>query len=203
MSEPHSQPQPAATPLAQAPAQVSPAPPLLGKSGSMTIDMLILWVIENPGTPYKEAARLFGVRPQWIYTITSSDMFKARLQVVLREKGVGTTTCVADLHAKLAGLIEMSIDKLTEKLAESDDPKFIFEVATRLLANRGGAQVAVQVNDNRVTNNVSFQVDARTVAVADARAATLARARAELEARPALSPGEILAQPVTVADDAA
>lgn len=154
-------------------------------------ELLILWIIEHPAEPLKNAAPLFRVRPQWIYNLTSSDLFKARLQEVLRERGVGSM--VADLHAKIAGLTEHAIDKLGEKLSETDDPKFIHETAKLLLDRNRGATVV----DARQTNVVNFQVDARVVAVSDARKRLLAQAQTALDSRPEPAIGELLGAPPT------
>lgn len=170
-------------------ADTLPSEPRPGGGTQLPLhELLILWIIEHPAEPLKNAAPLFRVRPQWIYNLTSSDLFKARLQEVLREKGVGSM--VADLHAKIAGLTEHAIDKLGEKLSDSDDPKFIHETAKLLLDRNRGTNVLV---DARQTNVVNFQVDARVVAVADARKRMLDQAQAAIESRPEPSAGELLA----------
>ena len=72
-------------------------------------ELLILWIIENPAEPLCNAAPVFGVRPQWIYTLTASSLFKARLQEVMREKGVRQV--VVGLQEKLAGAAELVLGK--------------------------------------------------------------------------------------------
>lgn len=176
-------------PGASSASSAPPAPAPVVSPYSL-IDQLIVWLIEHPGEPKKNAAKAFGVREQFIYTLTASDLFKAKLQQVLAEKGIGNS--IADLHAKLAGLMEMSVDKLTAKLAETDDAKFIFEVATRLIATVRGAPSVVINQTANVQNNVAFQVDARTVAVDKARERMLSEARLQLASRPPPSVGEIL-----------
>jgi len=154
------------------------------------VDQLILWLIEHPGEPKKRAAEFFRVTPQWMYTITQTDLFKARLQEVVRN--IGIKPALADLHAKLAAALEMSVDQVMDHLRTSGDPKYAFEVATRLLAQKQGPAVAIQVNTQ---NNVTYQVDARTAAVANARRRMLDDASRALEARPVPTAAEILGGP--------
>lgn len=179
----------AADPISSPPAPSEAAPsPFDGLPPvAPFVDQLILWLIEHPGEPKKRAAEFFRVQVGWVYTLTQSDLFKARMQDVLRN--IGVKPALGDLHAKLAGALEMSVDRLISELQTSADPTFAYKVAQLLLQQKAGPTVAVQVNNQ---TNVTYQVDARTAAVADARSRMLTDARTALAARPAPSPADVL-----------
>jgi len=150
------------------------------KSVSWWHERLSDWLLTNPDKFIYEAAPVFAVSAQWLYIITSSDVFRSYHQARSREVTEKIQDSVSGLAEKTAALAELSIDIITDRLHKSRSVMPVSEVtdiadmAMKRLG-MGGAKApgAPAVN---VTLNM---VDAGTLAEARAK-------MVEAHGRPAL-----------------
>lgn len=149
----------------QARGPSSPAPkeqPIL--SLSHVHESIMNWMIANPEKPLKMCAAHFGYTRAWLSTIIHSDLFQARL----REKQEAVFSGIKeDLQTKLGALADVGVEKLSEKLEDSDDPKFIMEATKLALEKLGfgnktnagapGTQNAQQINNVFVASQADLE----------------------------------------------
>lgn len=132
----------------------SPAPRFELQHVSHTHEAIMNFMIARPDLPLRDVAHHFGYTQAWLSTLIHSDLFQARL----REKQDIVFAAVAqDIPAKLAALADISLEKLTAKVEESEDPRFILESTKTALAslgfgNKGGAANGT-VNAQNVQQN--------------------------------------------------
>jgi hypothetical protein len=111
---------------------VAPRPDL--QNLSHLHEAIINWMLVNPARPLRECAKYFGYSQAWLSIIIHSGLFQARLKE--RQDEIFNQT-VVPLADKLNAAAHIAVEKLTEKLESSEDPKFILEGAKTALASLG------------------------------------------------------------------
>lgn len=113
-----------------------PAPRPQVKRISPTHEAILNWLIANPGKLLRHCAAEFDVTQSWLSCIIHSDIFQAKLKQRQNEVFVR----VADtMTGKLTALADVALEKMTQKVEESEDPKFIRESFDSVMAKLGYA----------------------------------------------------------------
>lgn len=103
---------------------------------SHTHEQVMNWLILNPQRSLRECADEFGYTQAWLSTLIHSDIFQAKL----RERQEEVFSRVASsIPQKLAAVTHVALEKLADKVAESEDPEFILDAADRALHRMGYA----------------------------------------------------------------
>lgn len=113
------------------------------------------WIMVNPGGTYAQCGQYFGYTPQAVCYIVNSDVFRSRLA----ERRAEVEGLIhADIPAKLSVLAATSMEKLQDKVNETNDPDLLVDIWDKALhrlgygASKGGnTTVAIQ-------NNATFAV---------------------------------------------
>ena len=95
-------------------------------------DAIIDHCLANPTHTISEIAAAFDVSKSWMYSVTASDLFQARLGEArenIRE------TIVATVGDKLTGTLSLGLDRLSEKLEDIESPEYILQ-AVDVLSRR-------------------------------------------------------------------
>ena len=119
--------------------------------------MIMNWLVLNPHRSQKECADHFGVTQAWLSTVINSDVFQAEFQQKLQNIHV---RCAEGIPEKLRVVADIALDKLADKISQSEDPDFILDAADKALHRMGyapssarngyGAGQGVQVNQQNV-----------------------------------------------------
>ena len=99
-------------------------------------EAIINWLCANPDRPLRDCAAYFGVRPQWMSILLNSDAFRARLNE--RQDALFSAT-VAEIRGKLEGITHQALDRLSDSVENTSDPKYILETADKMLHRLGYA----------------------------------------------------------------
>ena len=103
---------------------------------SHTHEMMLNWLVLNPDRSLRECADHFQVSQSWLSQVIHSDIF----QHALKEKQEAIALRVADsIPAKLRRAADIAVEKLTEKLEETEDPDFILDATDKILHRMGFA----------------------------------------------------------------
>jgi hypothetical protein len=111
-------------------------------------DAMIDVIIAQPGVSQGELARFFGYTEGWVSQVVTSDAFQARLAE--RKGELVDPTIVASVEERLRGLVELSAQVLTEKLALGRDGKLaarVLEITTKGLGYGARAPQGPIVNN--------------------------------------------------------
>lgn len=157
---------PAETPIPKAIAyHGKPATPYMRKSRQrfrFWYDAIIDWMLVNPDKPLKQCAKDLGRGEDTIYTITSSDIFRARLAERRQDFNDRLAMSLGDAAGGVAVAAMMELKKRIV-----DNPAKIPTVVLNDIANKtmerlgyGTAPVAPAVQVNNITNTVSVSSDA-------------------------------------------
>jgi len=118
--------------------------------------MIMNWMVLNPDKPLRQCADHFGVSQAWLSTVIHSDVFQAEFQEKLQNIH---NHCAMSIPEKLKVVADIALDRLAEKIADSEDPEYILDAADKALhrmgyapasarngfgANQGGLQVNQQ-----------------------------------------------------------
>lgn len=108
---------------------------------SFSHEALINWMIENPHRNLRDAAAYFDYTQAWLSSIIHSDLFQAKLA----ERQNAVFALVAQgIPAKLAAATDIALGKLTEKLEDTEDAKFLLDSADKLLHRMGYAPASAR-----------------------------------------------------------
>lgn len=120
-------------------------------------NMIMNWLVLNPDRSLRECADHFGVTQPWLSTVIHSDVFQAEFQQKLQNIHV---RCAESIPEKLRAVADIALEKLADKVAQSEDPEFILDAADKALHRMGyapasarngyGAGQGVQVNQQNV-----------------------------------------------------
>jgi hypothetical protein len=126
-------------------------------------EQIINWLLENPHKQLRECADHFGYSQSWLSQLIHSDIFQAQL----KERQEGVFVAVAnDIPAKLRGLADLAIEKVSRMVEESEDPSLAVDVFDKALHRLGYApQKAAQATAPVAQVNV-FQVSPAELALA-------------------------------------
>ena len=125
-------------------------------------------LIVDPCATGPELALTFGRTPAWISTIINSQAVQARL-AEKQSRVFGDV--VVPLRDKLEGVAHAAVEKLGTALQNTQDPKFVLDVADKALHRLGYAPSRQAPSQGTVVNqqvNVYGEVDAKTIASARA-----------------------------------
>lgn len=113
-------------------------------------EALMDYMLANPTCTYREISAAFGVTIPWISCIVNSDVFREKLQEKqgdLFESGV-----LAPLENKMAAVVDLTLERLAEKVQHSESLPDLTNTADKLLGRLGyGAK-----NSNGEGGNFTF-----------------------------------------------
>lgn len=99
-------------------------------------EQLLNWLVLNPDRSLRECADTFGITQSWLSSIIHSDLF----QHALKEKQMAIGARVAQsIPEKLRRAADIAVEKLAEKLEETEDPEFILDATDKILHRMGFA----------------------------------------------------------------
>lgn len=103
---------------------------------STSHEMLMNWLILNPDKSMRECADHFGYTQSWLSSIIHSDIF----QHALKEKQLEVFSRVAgSIPEKLRRVADVGLDRLVEKVEQSEDPEFLLNATDKILHRMGYA----------------------------------------------------------------
>jgi hypothetical protein len=103
---------------------------------SHTHEAVINWLVLNPEKSLRECADHFGYTQPWLSTLIHSDIF----QMALRERQLAVAARVAQsIPERLRVCTDLALEKLADKIVQSEDPDFILDAADRTLHRMGFA----------------------------------------------------------------
>lgn len=156
---------------------------------SHTHEQILNWLLVNPERSQRECADHFGYTQAWLSRLIHSDLFQAKL----RERQEAVFLHVAqDIPAKLRGLADIAIERVTELVSNTEDPGVLVDVFDKTLNRLGYAPASARnpLPANVIQNNV---VLVSPDDLASARGVVLSGATLE-NPSPQLTVGEV--QPV-------
>jgi len=127
-------------------------------------EALLNHLILYPNATGAELALAFQRTPAWISTIIHSQIFQAKLAE--RQDQI-FSEAVIDVRTKLEGVAHAAVEKLGTCLQNTQDPKYVLDVADKALHRLGYAPSRSVPSGGSVVNqqvNVYGEVDAATVA---------------------------------------
>lgn len=108
---------------------------------SHTHEQIINWLVLHPHLSLRECADHFGYTQPWLSQLIHSDIFQARLKERQMEVAARVAQSIPD---KLRAVTDIALDKLAEKVAESEDPDYILDAADRALHRMGYAPTSAR-----------------------------------------------------------
>jgi hypothetical protein len=99
-------------------------------------DAILNWLLLNPCCTLREASDSLGYSVPWLSRLIHTDIFQAELQARQGEVFVGVTN---DIPAKLRGLADIAIEKVTEHLLATEEPQYALDVFDKTLTKLGYA----------------------------------------------------------------
>ena len=121
-------------------------------------DQIIYWMLSHPGASLSQCARIFGITPAWLSTLTRTDGFQQRMSEL---RGDYQDCTLPSIRDKLLSCADLAVEKLTDALEKSADPDYILETADKVLHRLGYAPTAkaVQAGPQIVQNFVVSRED--------------------------------------------
>jgi hypothetical protein len=98
-------------------------------------EALMDYMLANPTCTYRDVSAAFGVTIPWISCIVNSDVFREKLrekQGDLFEAGV-----LAPLENKMAAVVDLTLERLAEKVQHSESLPELTNTADKLLGRLG------------------------------------------------------------------
>ncbi len=173
--------------------RTSPAPKFQLKSISATHENIMNWLILNRGSNLSKCAAQFGITQSWLSTLIHSDAFQGRFKEKQKEVGIYVASSVPE---KLSALSDVAIEKLSQELENSDNPKFILDSFDKILHKAGYAPASAknpnpagQLNITNATVNVVSSGD-----LAEARAFMASKGKAFVEGETAQENTKLIEQ---------
>lgn len=142
----------------------SPPPPKGVGQISYSHEALVNWLLVNPDRPLRDAAAYFGYTQAWLSTIIHSDVFQAKL---LQRQNAVFASIAADLPAKLGAAAHIALERMTEKLTTTDDPRYLLDATDKLLHRMGYAPAAARNPIAAPVIQTNTQINNFTVSAAD------------------------------------
>ncbi len=124
---------------------------------SPTHELMVDWILENPGGTLREMGAFFKYSPSWLCTVMKSDAFKAYAAERLKEvHGLVSQ----DIPARMTALATLSIERMEEVLTKTEDPEIIKDSFDKVMHRFGYApgsqQKPGQMGQFNQQNNVFF-----------------------------------------------
>lgn len=118
-------------------------------------EAIMQWLLENPEAKLMDCAAHFQMTQTWLSIVIHSNAFQDAFQKYREDY---YSAVVADLPDKLNGLINLAVDKLSEKMETCEDPQWIANTTDKLLGRLGygtgggGSKINITTNgDGAVT----------------------------------------------------
>lgn len=121
-----------------------------------THELMVDWILENPGGTLRQMGDYFGYSVSWLSTMMHSDAFKAYTAERLKEVHAAVTQ---DIPTRMRALAEVAIDRMHEVLDKTNDPDTITDSFDKVMHRYGyapGAQKQNPLSPSFQTNNVFF-----------------------------------------------
>ncbi len=148
--------------------------PLDDENGSNAIarlshrhDQIINWLLLNPHRPLRDCAAHFNYTQAWLSSLIHSDIFQAKLK---ERQGEVFVAVANDIPAKLRGLADIAIEKVTRMVEESEDPDLALDVFDKTLHRLGYAPQKAAAPAGPAPQVNVFAVSSADLAQAPARA---------------------------------
>ena len=170
----------------------------LKRGVSPTHELMMDWIIQNPGGTLREMGAYFDYSVSWLSTVMNSDAFKAYAAERLKDVH---TVVTQDVPTRMRGLAHLAIDKMEEMLEKTADPDLIKDSFDKVM-NRygyapGSARGAPSPLGSVQQNNLFFLSPQQFVKAQE----TLIRAHSNPPALPHSELPEASPQPAAVPDD--
>lgn len=115
-------------------------------------EAILQWILTNPEKRLKDCAQEFGLTQAWLSCIVHSDAFQEKLK---ERQDECFSSVVVGLRERLAGVAQAAVERLGEKVEQSQDPNFLLKAADMTLKNLnphgvgglGGSGVTVNQNN--------------------------------------------------------
>jgi hypothetical protein len=108
----------------------------LRRGCSPTHELMMDWILENPGGTLREMGAYFGYSVSWLSTMMNSDAFKAYAGERLKDVHAHVTQ---DVPAKMRALAEVAIERMEEMLVKTEDPDIIKDSFDKVMNRYGYA----------------------------------------------------------------
>jgi len=149
---------------------------------SHTHDQMINWLLLNPEKSLRELADVFGYSQAWVSTVIHSDIFQA----ALKERQIQLASLVVQgIPDKLRRVADIGVEKLTQQLEQSEDPKFVLDATDKILHRLGYAPQSARAPGGMVGGQspagVTVSVTVTDLQDAQNLIATVARGKCEKE----------------------
>jgi hypothetical protein len=132
---------------------------------SITHDAIANFLVANPGKgQMAKAAMHFGVTRPWLSTLVHTDAFQAHLR---NKQDEVFGQVIMPLKDKLAGVADIALDRLADKLEVEGDTRILADTADKLLNRLGygpkpaGGNPGVQMNQNNYYVDKDILAEAR------------------------------------------
>lgn len=115
-------------------------------------EAILDWLVLNPDKSQGDCALALGYTQAWLSQVINSNLFQARLAMLLQEKREHGIFTVAE---KLAGLADLAIERTIKHVEVSADPAFVLSAAEVALKRLGyGAKAPVPTGPVTVNNTL-------------------------------------------------
>ena len=126
---------------------------------------LMNMMLMHPGATLKELAAKLNLTVSWISIVANSDAFKARMAE--KQKEIFGEVVVANVKERLESVASISLERLAEKVAVSDDERFLLDAA--VASSKALGFGAPKVTQPAVILNQSFTATPEQLAAARQR----------------------------------
>lgn len=131
--------------------------------------LLAQYLIAHPTASRKQVAAAMGASEAWVTSVTNSDAFREYLRSLDQEV---LSDVVVPIRSRLMGVAETALLRLEEKLAVSQDPRFILDAADKALHRLGYAPSkgpTIVPGNMNVTQNTTYVIGQEELKVARER----------------------------------
>jgi len=116
---------------------------------SITHDMIMDWMLQNPGQTLAMCAQEFGYTVAWISMIVNSDLFQERL--AQRRQEIDTLVH-ADIPTRMRGVAAQALEKIARHVSTTEDPDYLLQTADKMLHRLGYAPSKGPVSNAKTVN---------------------------------------------------
>lgn len=104
-------------------------------------EQIMNWLLVNPHLSLRACADHFNLSQSWLSQVIHSDLFQA----ALRQRQQDVAVRVADsIPQKLRRVADVALEKLTEKMEETEDPEFLLDATDKILHRMGYAPASAR-----------------------------------------------------------
>lgn len=104
---------------------------------SITHEAVMDWLLVNPGKgQMKLCAEYFGFSRAWLSSMLHSDAFQAKLR---DKQEMAYVENIIPIRDQINGVAQLALEKLGEKIEDTEDGKFLLDTADKMLHKLGYA----------------------------------------------------------------